>query len=232
MEIISLTRRIGAALMIVVCLAIGVPASAAPITWVYTGTVTSAFSQPFVPVGTPTTIALTVDPDANLGADLAALLGVTNMGVYAYSAAISFAGLDYLLTGWFEVNYDADIFGHAIVGAAVREGTLRGPSLDPNPPPPNALPWYYGPEWPLGCNARPCYWHTIPTDSTSPALPYSLATGISYFLWFNNPSTPGSPGLIRVSGTRVVPEPAPLALLLVAALSAVAAVVVRRRQRV
>jgi len=57
-----------------------------------------------VPLGSPATIVLTVDPDANI---LAGVAGYpSDAGAYLYSAVIDFTGRQYTINGSLETNYD------------------------------------------------------------------------------------------------------------------------------
>jgi hypothetical protein len=78
--------------------------SAAPMTWLYAGSIASSPDQSVVPVGTPVSFTLTVDPEANF---LVNAPGYPPWaGGYFATLQVDFSGLHYDGFGAFEVNED------------------------------------------------------------------------------------------------------------------------------
>src|ERR1700733_5012982 len=119
-------RVIRAVFLLLAVTVLGVRSSeATPVTWLYTGTVVSSFDPTLVSVGSPVTTLLTVDPAANFIAGNPAYL--PSAGGYYFTAVIDFAGLQYVLSGAFEVNQDL-VFGEYLPGQILfRYLSLGGP---------------------------------------------------------------------------------------------------------
>jgi hypothetical protein len=222
-----MTRRLNrpapvSVLAIWACLTFGValPSSASPITWLYTGTV-SSFNNTLVPTGSAATILLTVDPAANLAAG--SPFYEANEGAYYFTAVITFTGRQYILQGAYEVNVDF-LLGIPLPGMVpVRYLSLTGPSLDPSVPP--ITGYDYHPLLPC----TPCFWNSLTTDPTSPAFPGPFAS-VNFSLYFTDPDSTGifqRLSIISVAGSNQGQVPEPSTWLLLS--SGLAAVIVRRR---
>jgi hypothetical protein len=176
-------------------------ASASPITWLYTGTVSSSFNTTLVPLGSPVTTLLTADPSNNLAADPGSGAPAW-AGSYYFNAAMDFTGRQYNLFGALEFNWDLT-FSHPLPGyVRLVPLSFGGPSLVPGSPFNN-----YQPANPCGTF---CGRLVGITDPTSPAfnLPF-----FSFPLYFVDPG--GSNGEVIITGAtpQAVPDPPPILLL-------------------
>jgi len=179
--------------------AVPAPCVAAPITYLYTGSVTSP--QGLVPNGTPATFTLTADPAAPLfpNAPFA-----PNIQGYAATIDVQFDGLTYILSSILEVNGDLQFALPPFTPSGfvnLRTSSITGPSISGFVP--SACRLTFPPIPCLDLNAAP-------TNPTSGALllPFQTFTFPIYF------QGPGSSAQIQVTGSpQAVPEPASLALM-------------------
>jgi hypothetical protein len=169
---------------------------AASISYLYTGSVTSTDPSlaALIPLGSPATILLTVDPEANnVQGDP---FFPPNVGNYFFSAVLDFTGRQYILVGAFEINADVNNFPLPGLVELVELGA-SGPQL----PGFTSLGGLPAP-W---CGFGMCRSDFGHTDPTSPALP--LFPVVSFPLGF----TTGDPmfSLVTISGSdpQVTPEP-------------------------
>ncbi len=189
-------------LAILLLTVVGVRASeASPIAWLFTGSVVSSFNDTLVPVGSPATMLLTVDPDANLELQNTAP-HPPSAGAYYFSLVFDFTGREYTDGGAFEINWDLT-FGQPIPGAIrLVDFGVHGPSLVPGSP-------SYSPYSP--CLGPFCGSQIGSTDPTSPAFPGPFLTGFT--LHFQNPAGGNDAVVLAVGNPQVVPEPTTLLLL-------------------
>ena len=189
--------------------AVGVRSSeGSTITWLYEGSVVSSFDHSLVPVGSPATIQLAVDPSNNF---IHGVPGYSpDAGDYLFTATIDFAARQYVLSGAFEINEDLEFAVPQPGAILLRYLNLTGPSLDPT-----ALSPRYAP-YPLVCYfgfAYPCsLQYSTGANPASSALPSPLPVAdFSLYFWDQN----AAPAAITVAGTdpSVVPEPSSIVLL-------------------
>jgi hypothetical protein len=156
----------------------------------------ASFNTTLVPVGSPASIVLTVDPANNFAAGAPGVL--PNAGGYWFDAGIDFIGLHYNLHGAFEVNEDL-VYDYPLPGSMLaRYLSLTGPALDPSAPPWQLL---YTPYPPCG---PPCaYFYPASVDFSSPALP---SLPIAYFSLYFYDTTGRSPITVQGTNPQAVPE--------------------------
>lgn len=183
---------------------VAAPASseASPISYLYTGSVTSTDPAlaALIPLGSPATILLTVDPANNFYLQ-DPQNHPPNSGGYRYSAVLDFTGREYSFYGAFEVN--AGLNGHQFPGGIeLVEFNASGPQL-PGFGSLGGLPFAW-------CGPGVCRSEFAYTDPTSPALPFFPF--VSFPLGFST----GNPRLsqVTISGSdpQITPEPGTLIL--------------------
>jgi len=181
-------------------------AAAAPITYQYTGSITSTFNESLVPLNSPVTMRLTFDPDKNTLAHVPNL--PADAAEYAFTIAMSFTDRTYLLLGYQDVNYDAR-FSFPLPGQALwLYSQVGGPALVPGLPnpftdgyPPATIPCAFG-----ACGPN------SPSNGVN-SNAFWVPPGFTYDLIFVGPETPKPSVRISVSDAQLVPEAPSLMLL-------------------
>ncbi len=183
-------------------------ADAAPITYLYTGTASAPTLQDFIPIGTPATILLTVDPDDNIVGQFGSY--PSNVGSYRFTAVLDFTGREYTLGGYLEINEDVSVrFPHPGSIDLVETTRVEGPPLDTDQPP------LYGPATACGftlCRVDSFGGGSDPTSSALPVFSF-VSFPISFEVPVEDPNQfPFARVTISGSNPQVVAEPSTLLL--------------------
>ncbi len=203
-------RRLAVGVLIVWCVAARA-ADASPISYLYTGAAFAPNLQDFIPIGSPATILLTVDPADNLVGDFGPPnYYPPNVGSYRFSAVLDLTGREYTLGGYLEIN--ADLAGGILLPGnvdLVETSRVEGPPLVTDHPP------LYGPApW---CGFTICRVDNFGrSDPTSPALPFFpfVSIPISFEIPGADPNqSPFARVTISGSNPQVVAEPSSLLLV-------------------
>ena len=206
-------RRLAIGVLIVCCLAVRA-ADASPILYLYTGTASADPDlQAFIPIGSPATILLTVDPADNLvsmGGFGPPNFYPSNVGAYRFSAVLDFAGHEYTLGGDLEIN--EDLAGRILLPGNVdlveTTGVQGLPLVTDHPPLYGPAPW---------CGFTICRVDNFGrSDPTSPALPFFpfVSIPMSFEIPVADPNqSPFARVTISGSNPQVVAEPSSLLLV-------------------
>jgi hypothetical protein len=196
--------------LLLACCAVGFlgsEATAAPITFNYSGTVTQSFDVATVPLGTPATFQISVDPNADFAEPP---MFADNVGGYLGTMTVQFLGMTYVGTVAFEVNQDL-AFGVPQPGhVLVRSLSWTGPLINGSFPTALCSPF----------NPIPCADELLGVaDPLSDALPVPFDPITARVRFANLSPNPS----ISVTGTLVqVPEPSVIAMVLLAAAAGIA----------
>jgi len=171
---------------------------ATPLTWLYVGSVGSTFDQNLLPVGSPVTALLTVDPQRNVWDGNLLCGSHPEGGGYLFQAQITLNGQSYSYSGALEPNYDFT-FCHSHAGSIrVVPFELGGPPL--------------GGIFPPGTQGNQSGAYIAgQTDPASSAFPSS---GLGLILRFS-PFIGERDVRIGIGRVGLVPEPATMTLVLV-----------------
>ena len=179
-------RRFTLGCLVLFCL-VSYQLEAAPITWRYTGSVTSTPDTNWIPLGAPAVLYVTPS-DVNT----APPTFPANVGQYWFNMTVDVAGYQFTGTGAFEVNYDI-FYGHPMPGHVLyRYTNWAGPCLT------NAVAYHL-----CGSGNPRAGLITNPADFSSPALLMPL-------YWLQARVQFGYPPLfldITASNGQRVPEP-------------------------
>jgi hypothetical protein len=204
-------RRLAVGVLIIWCVAVRT-ADASPITYLYTGAAFAPDLQDFIPIGSPATILLTVDPAANLVGDFGPPnFYPPNVGLYRFSAVLDLTGREYTLGGYLEINEDVGRrVPHPGSVDLVEATGVQGPPLVTDHPP------LYGPA--TACGFTVCLIDNFGggSDPTSPALPFFplVSFPISFEVPVTDPNQfPFDRVTISGSNPQVVAEPSSLLLV-------------------
>lgn len=180
--------------------AVSVPCAAAPITYHYTGAVTTGVGAlPAVPVGTPVTFTVTADPNN----PVATVPLAPYVAGYLATIDVQLPAFNYQVMGALEVNGDAQFPGAVQASGFVnlRTFSTSGPVIS------GFGPRFCGVPTPIGCYA----FDVAATDPTSAALLLPYPT-FSFPILLQGAG--GAAASIYITGSpQAVPEPSSVLLM-------------------